>query len=73
MDPDKAVDLRSGLERAGFEVNDTVYSVLSAYASFSEEMTALGAERVYDHPKGVITMDKGNSTYYIGEMPVEGT
>ena len=72
VDPDKAVDLRSGLERAGFEVNDTVYSVLSAYASFSEEMTALGAERVYDHPKGVITMDKGNSTYYIGEMPVEG-
>ena len=72
VDPDKAVDLRSGLERAGFEVNDTVYSVLSAYASFSEEMTALGTERVYDHPKGVITMDKGNSTYYIGEMPVEG-
>lgn len=72
VDPDKAVDLRSGLERAGFEVNDAVYSVLSAYASFSEEMTALGTQRVYDHPKGVITMDKGNSTYYIGEMPVEG-
>lgn len=72
VDPDKAVDLRAGLERVGFEVNGTVYDVLSAYASFSEEMTALGASRVYDHPKGVITMDKGNSTYYIGEMPVEG-
>lgn len=72
VDLSKVVDLRTGLERAGFEVNGTVYDVLSAYASFSEEMTALGAERVYDHPKGVITMDKGNSTYYIGEMPVEG-
>ena len=72
VDPDKAVDLRAGLERAGFEVNGAVYDVLSAYASFHEEMTALGAQRVYDHPKGVITMDKGNSTYYIGEMPVEG-
>lgn len=72
VDPDKAVDLRAGLERAGFEVNDAVYGVLSDYASFSEEMTALGTQRVYDHPKGVITMDKGDSTYYIGEMPVEG-
>ena len=72
VDLDKAVDLRAGLERAGFEVNDAVYGVLSDYASFSEEMTALGTERVYDHPKGVITMDKGNSTYYIGEMPVGG-
>ena len=72
VDPDKAVDLRAGLERAGFEVNDAVYGVLSDYASFSEAMTALGTQRVYDHPKGVITMDKGDSTYYIGEMPVEG-
>ena len=72
VDVDKAVDLRTGLERAGFEVNGTVYDVLSAYASYSEEITALGTNRVYDHPKGVITMDKGDSTYYIGEMPVEG-
>lgn len=72
VDVDKAVDLRAGLERAGYEVNGTVYDLLSAYASYSEEMTALGSNRMYDHPKGVITMDKGDSTYYIGEMPVEG-
>lgn len=72
VDLSRVVDLRTGLERAGFEVNGTVYDVLSTYASFSEEMTALGANRVYEHPKGVITMDKGDSTYYIGEIPVEG-
>lgn len=72
VDPDKAVNLRDGLERAGYEINGAVYDALSAYAAYAEEMTALGASRVYDHPKGVITMDKGNSTYYIGEMPVEG-
>ncbi len=72
VDPDKAVDLRAGLERAGFEVNAAAYGVLADYASFKEELTALGSQRVYDHPRGVITMDKGNSTYYIGEMPVEG-
>ena len=45
---------------------------MADYASFKEELTALGSQRVYDHPRGVITMDKGNSTYYIGEMPAEG-
>ena len=34
VDLDKAVDLRTGLERAGFEVNDAVYGVLSDYAFF---------------------------------------
>ena len=72
VDLSTVIDLRTGLEQAGYEINDTVYSILSGYASYKEEMTALGANRVYDHPKGVITMDDpATSTYYIGEMPVE--
>ena len=72
VDLSKVVDLRTGLERAGFTVNDAVYDILRQYAAYSEEMTVLGASRVYEHPRGIITMDKGDSTYYIGEMPVEG-
>ena len=72
VDLSTVVDLRTGLEQAGYEINDTVYAILSGYAAYKEEMTALGASRVYDHPKGVITMDDpATSTYYIGEMPVE--
>ncbi|MEQ2442979.1 glycoside hydrolase family 3 N-terminal domain-containing protein [Pseudoflavonifractor sp. CLA-AP-H29] len=72
VDLSTVVDLRTGLEQAGYEINDTVYSILSGYAAYKEETTALGASRVYDHPKGVIAMDKPeDSSYYIGEMPVE--
>ncbi|WP_433440828.1 glycoside hydrolase family 3 C-terminal domain-containing protein [Pseudoflavonifractor sp.] len=72
VDLSSVVDLRAGLEQAGYEINDTVYAILSSYASYKEELTALGASRVYDHPKGIITMDDpSTSTYYIGEMPVE--
>ena len=71
VDLSSVVDLRAGLEQAGYEINDTVYSILSGYASYKEEITALGTNRVYDHPKGVIAMDTAASTYYIGEMPVE--
>lgn len=68
---DSVVDLRQGLENAGYRINDAVYAVLSDYAAYREEMSPLGAVRVYDHPKGVIAMDKPEeSTYYIGEMPV---
>ena len=37
VDPDKAVDLRAGLERAGFEVNAAAYGVLADYA-FSDHL-----------------------------------
>ena len=60
VDASTAVDAKSGLENAGFEVNGTVYDLLSAYASDSS------------HPKANIVMDKPDeSSYYIGEMPVE--
>lgn len=69
---DSVVDLYAGLANAGYTINDTVYGVLSEFASYTEEMTALGTSRVYTNPRGVIAMDKPeNSTYYIGEMPVE--
>lgn len=69
---DSVVDLYAGLENAGYIINDTVYAVLNGFASYTEEMTALGSSRVYANPRGVIAMDKPeNSTYYIGEMPVE--
>ena len=66
------VDLRTGLEEAGFVINEAVYSLLSDYASYTEEPTAIGTNRIYDHPKANIAMDKPEqSSYYIGEMPVE--
>lgn len=73
VDLDTVIDLKTGLEDAGFSVNPTVYGLLEDYASYKEEMTALGSNRVYDHPKGVIAMDNpSDSSYYIGEMPVAG-
>ncbi|MGL5260461.1 MAG: glycoside hydrolase family 3 C-terminal domain-containing protein [Lachnospiraceae bacterium] len=54
---DSVVDLHSGLKSARFDINETVYSILSSYTE----------------PKGVIAMDKPEeSSYYIGEMPVSG-
>ena len=71
VDLSTVTDLRTGLERAGYEVNGTVYALLEDFASYTEQATALGTERVYDNPRGTITMDTGDSTFYIGEMPVE--
>nr|WP_167050227.1 glycoside hydrolase family 3 N-terminal domain-containing protein [Microbacterium halimionae] len=57
-----AVDIRAGIENAGFTVNDTVYSELSAFA---EDNAAADGGRTN------IVMDKPDeSNYNIGEMPV---
>ena len=56
---DTVVNLRSGLENAGFQINGAVYDLLAKFAPTK--------------PKGVIAMDKpADSSYYIGEMPVSG-
>lgn len=69
---DSVVDLYTGLRSAGYAINDTVYDVLREYASYTEEATVLGVNRVYTNPRGVIAMDDPSaSTYYVGEMPVE--
>ncbi len=67
------IDLKLGLTNAGFSVNDTVYSLLTGYASFKMEPGMFGEKKVYDNPKSDIIMDNpGESTYFIGEMPVSG-
>lgn len=59
VDTNSAVDARTGLENAGFEVNDAVYSAIEEFAAES--------------PRGHIEMDNPEkSTYTIGEMPVDG-
>ncbi|MDM8084486.1 glycoside hydrolase family 3 N-terminal domain-containing protein [Cellulomonas cellasea] len=58
-DTSTAVDVRAGLERAGLEVNGTVYDLLADHADA--------------HPRGSIAMDSpAESTHHIGEMPVAG-
>jgi len=59
VDIDTAVTARHGMENAGFRVNQTVYDILSAYASSNVK-----ADIVMDNPSA--------SSYYIGEMPVSG-
>lgn len=70
---DTVVDFKTGLENANFEINNTVYDILSGYSSFTLKDNAFGGQdRVYDHPKANIVMDKPEaSQYQIGEMPVE--
>ena len=59
VDTNSAVNARQGLENAGFTVNDAVYGAIEAYAA--------------ENPRGHIEMDNpGASSYYIGEMPVDG-
>ncbi len=59
VDTNSAVNARQGLENAGFTVNDAVYGAIEAYAA--------------ENPRGYIEMDNpGASTYFIGEMPVDG-
>ncbi|TCD54130.1 beta-glucosidase [Alloscardovia theropitheci] len=61
-DTSRAINIKQGLEKAGFTVNDTVYQQLDKFAK--------------DHPAekdGRIKISfglNGGSTYHIGEMPV---
>ncbi|WP_112179798.1 beta-glucosidase [Paraliobacillus zengyii] len=70
---DTVVDMKTGLLNTGFEINEEVYSVLEEYAGFETELTSTGSEkRVYNNPKADIIMDRPeDSSYYIGEMPVD--
>lgn len=57
VDTNSAVTARDGLENAGFEVNDQVFTTIQAFAD--------------ENPRGYIEMDNpGASTYDIGELPV---
>ncbi|HEY0188753.1 MAG TPA: hypothetical protein VGC67_14775 [Cellulomonas sp.] len=59
VDTNSAVTARAGLEDAGFEVNDAVFTAIESYAA--------------DNLRGLIEMDNPEaSTYDIGEMPVDG-
>jgi len=59
VDTRSAVTARAGLENAGFEVNDQVFQAIADYADNNKRSNI-----VMDNP--------GESTYYIGEMPVDG-
>ncbi|WP_449386390.1 glycoside hydrolase family 3 C-terminal domain-containing protein [Cellulomonas soli] len=57
VDTNSAVTVRGGLENAGFQVNDQVFTTIEAFAA--------------ENPRGYIEMDNpGASTYTIGELPV---
>lgn len=70
---DTVVDMKAGLENAQFDINETVYNILADYASFKTELSETGKQtRKYKNPRANIVMDSMiNSSYYIGEMPVE--
>ncbi len=72
VDLSSVIDFKTGLEQAGFNVNNTVFDLLVSYASYKEEPNTMGGmDRKYDHPKANIVMDKPEeSQYSIGEMPV---
>jgi len=57
VDTRSAVTARTGLENAGFEINDQVFAAIEGYADENKRSSI-----VMDNP--------GESTYYIGEMPV---
>lgn len=59
VDVSTAVNVRGGLEHAGFEINDAVYETLQEFAA--------------DAPRTRIAMDDPeSSTFAVGEMPVSG-
>ncbi|WP_062310719.1 glycoside hydrolase family 3 N-terminal domain-containing protein [Demequina rhizosphaerae] len=59
VDTNSAVDVRAGLENAGFSINAPVYDAISAYAE--------------ENKRGHIEMDLPmSSTYTIGEMQIDG-
>ena len=59
VDTRTAVTARAGLENAGFQINDQVFAAIEGYADENDRSNI-----VMDNP--------GESTYYIGEMPVSG-
>ncbi|WP_228373211.1 glycoside hydrolase family 3 C-terminal domain-containing protein [Demequina silvatica] len=59
VDTNSAVNVRAGLENAGFSINEPLYTAIEAYAA--------------ENPRGHIEMDLPlQSTYTIGEMQVDG-
>ncbi|MFW2513907.1 glycoside hydrolase family 3 C-terminal domain-containing protein [Demequina sp. SO4-13] len=59
VDTNTAVDARTGLENAGFTINDEAYTAIDEYAA--------------ENRRGHIEMDLPlDSTFTIGEMPIEG-
>ena len=70
---DSVINLKTGLENAGYQINEEVYALLSGHAAYTEETSALGPVRVYTNPRANIAMDKPEvSSYYVGEMPASG-
>ncbi|WP_238581656.1 glycoside hydrolase family 3 C-terminal domain-containing protein [Demequina aestuarii] len=59
VDTNTAVDARTGLENAGFTINDEAYAAIDEYAA--------------ENRRGHIEMDLPmSSTFTIGEMPIDG-
>ncbi|OZG65278.1 glycosyl hydrolase [Bifidobacterium eulemuris] len=61
---DEVIDIKTGLENAGYEVNPVPYDELYAYAQ--EHSTENGGRISISFLSG-----QDESTYYIGEMPVD--
>ncbi|WP_232527828.1 glycoside hydrolase family 3 protein [Microbacterium suaedae] len=61
-DTTTAVDIRTGIENAGFSVNHTVYDLLAEYAEANPAADGGRTNIVMDDPEA--------SNYNIGEMPV---
>ncbi|OZG61503.1 glycosyl hydrolase [Bifidobacterium lemurum] len=61
---DEVIDIKTSLEDAGYEVNPTPYAQLAQYAE--EHSTENGGRISISFLPG-----EDNSTYYIGEMPVD--
>ncbi len=69
---DTAVNLKKGMEEAGYNINEEMYSVIENFTTYDTKQGMFGPEKDYHNPKANIVMDKPEeSTYYIGEMPVE--
>ncbi|MBB6479853.1 glycoside hydrolase family 3 C-terminal domain-containing protein [Spirochaeta isovalerica] len=73
VDISTVVDLKEGLEKANYSINETVYSLFDSFAAYTMGRNNFGQPaKKYENPKADIVMDKPqDSTYYIGEMPVD--
>ena len=73
VDISTVIDMKTGMEEAGFTLNKTVYDLFDDYASYSMGYNNFGQPaKKYDNPKAKIVMDKPEaSSYSIGEMPLE--
>lgn len=59
VDTNSAVNVRTGLENAGFSINDSMYAAIEAFAA--------------ENKRGHIEMDQPmTSTFHIGEMQIDG-